>query len=348
MSRGQLLRPDVVRAAHPLDDRVPVTVLTGFLGAGKTTLLNRVLGAHNGERWLVIVNEFGQVGLDHALMVHAHEDGIVELAGGCACCSLNGDLGRTLADAIWRFSSDGRRDFDAIVIETTGLATPETITSLLHRDFRVAAHYRLNGVVTVVDAATVLDTAVGHEEITRQVGGADRIIISKADLTTPEMLASVLHWVGSINPVAEVVEDDVLRPFDLSPTGWRSAPFTALPRFERHESMPSASLQIPGVVDEHAFGAWLDLLVASAGRALLRLKGIVRCSADAPPFAIHAVQGIAHPARRLDHVPEEKQSCLVLIGHAVNQPAVRGLIESSAILFGASVRISPPAAPAHR
>lgn len=334
---GGLLRPDVVRAPGALDDRVPVTVLTGFLGAGKTTLLNRELETANGSRVLVVVNEFGDIGLDHALMVHAHEEGIIELSGGCVCCSLNGDLGRTLADAIWRFSREGRRDFDTVVIETTGLATPETVTGMLHRDFRVAAHYRLNGVVTVVDAVTVLKAKDEHEEVVRQVGGADRVVISKIDLVERRAIEAIRAWVTSVNPVAEVVDHPVTEPFDLAPTGWRTAPLTALPPFRRHDAMPAVSVEIPGRVETAAFGAWLDLLIVTAGPSLLRLKGIVHCT-DGSSLVVHAVQGTAHPALVLEQPSAADGTTLVLIGHAVRAPAVSALLDAASILFRGKLR----------
>ncbi|KJV34798.1 CobW family GTP-binding protein [Luteibacter yeojuensis] len=336
MSLHGLLRPDVVQAAGPVDDRVPVTVLTGFLGAGKTTLINRVLATAEGERLLVIVNEFGDIGVDHALMAHAHDDGVIELAGGCVCCSRNGDLGRTLADAIWRFSRQGRRDFDAVVIETTGLATPETVTAVLHRDYRVAAHYRLNGVVTVIDASSVLTAHLEHAEISRQAGGADRIILGKADLSDPGALSEVRRWATSINPVADIVESAVTAPFELASTGWRLAPLAALPPAERHGDMPSATVVMADEIDPHAFATWLDLLLVTAGPTLLRLKGLVCCGPDTFRLAIHAVQGIVHPAARLRQKPVGQGSYLVLIGEALRNPAVLSLLDASGALFGAT------------
>ncbi|KAF1007507.1 MAG: putative GTP-binding protein YjiA [Luteibacter sp.] len=324
------LTPGTVRIPPSLDDRVPVFVLTGFLGSGKTTLLNRVLAREDDPATLVVVNEFGDVGLDHALMVHAHDDGVVELAGGCVCCSLNGDLGRTLADAIWRFSRNGQRQFGRVVVETTGLATPGSITRTLHRDHRVAAHYRLAGVVTVVDAENALDLCLTQPEVTSQVEAADRLVLSKRDRVDDGKASCVEAWVRETNPLASLVDPVTDDPFAFRPVSWR----LVQPEHEaegRHTTMPTRSITLDTPVDEEAFAGWLDLLLATAGPSLLRLKGIVQVIGDDAPRVVHAVQGVAYPAERMPAGPTGTR--LVLIGHALARPEVAALLEAATLIF---------------
>lgn len=214
------------------------------------------------------------------------------------------------------------------------------MTGLLHRDFRVAAHYRLNGVVTVVDALMARQASATHPAMIQQIGAADRIVLSKLDLVATETASALRRWVVSLNPVAEVVCADIEDPLVMTAAGWRMGRLLPSPGVETHGSMPSASVTILDWVDEAALAAWLDLLIATAGPTLLRLKGIVRCTPETAPLAVHAVQGVAHPAVRLadDAGTSAKGSALVLIGEALWHPAVRAVLGTATSLFHATVR----------
>ena len=184
---------------------VPVTILTGFLGSGKTTLLRSLLGRQELSRTAVIVNEFGEIGLDHLLVADARED-IVELNSGCLCCTVRGDLIETLGRLEARRSADGKEAFDRIVVETTGLADPAPIIHTLTTHERLAANYRLDGVVTVVDAVNGSDTLDRHEESVKQAAMADRLVMSKTDLAEGEAGREGLEArLRGLNPAADII-----------------------------------------------------------------------------------------------------------------------------------------------
>ncbi len=182
--------------------RIPVFLLTGFLGSGKTTLLNQLVKLPEFSRTLVIINEFGATSLDHLLVSRSTEEQIVELSSGCICCSIRGDLAKTLLDASWRFARNGQRQFDQIVIETTGLAEPTPILHTLMNTPKLFDTYRLQGTVTVVDAVNGADTLEHHVEAQKQVGVADLLLISKTDLANEEQLSALQQQLRRFNPTA--------------------------------------------------------------------------------------------------------------------------------------------------
>lgn len=182
--------------------RIPVFLLTGFLGSGKTTLLNQLVKLPEFSRTLVIINEFGATSLDHLLVSRSTEEQIVELSSGCICCTIRGDLAKTLLDASWRFARNGERQFDQVVIETTGLAEPTPILHTLMNTPKLFDTYRLQGTVTVVDAVNGADTLQHHVEAQKQVGVADLLLISKTDLAEPAVLAELADTLRRLNPTA--------------------------------------------------------------------------------------------------------------------------------------------------
>ena len=181
---------------------IPVTLLTGFLGSGKTTLLNRLVQQPAMRGALVIINEFGAVGLDHLLVAHTAET-IVEMSSGCLCCTIRGDLSRTLREALWRFARGGRRQFDRVVIETTGLADPAPILQTLMADDTLLRHFRLDGVVTTVDLVNGADTFDRQPEAVRQAAVADTLLLTKSDLATPVQVQTMRSRLHALNPAAD-------------------------------------------------------------------------------------------------------------------------------------------------
>ncbi len=295
-------------------ETTPVTVLTGFLGAGKTTLLNHLLRQPELIRTAVLVNEFGEIGLDH-LLVEKLDDTTILLNAGCLCCTVRGDLARVLRELLPRARRD---EISRVIIETTGLADPIPILTTLMTDPVAASAYRLDGIVTVVDAVNGPSHLDQQEEAVRQVAVADRIVISKADLADPVHLRVRL---ARLNPGARQTEarngaiapDAILNAGLFGTSGkipdvnaWLDAEAFAEHSHDhhhdrnRHDARISAfCLTFDDPLDWTALGLWLEMLVSSQGEHLLRVKGILNLRGHDRPVAIHVVRHLIHPPAKL-------------------------------------------------
>ena len=269
-----------------MDERCPVTVLTGFLGSGKTTLLGRLLADARFARTAVVVNEFGEVGLDHALIASADES-IVQLTTGCLCCAMQGDLAATLM-GLARRRDAGEIGFDRVVIETSGLADPPPVLHALLADAGVAGRFTLAGVVTLVDAVHGAATLARFEEARRQVGVADAVLFSKTDVApVAEGLRAV---VAGLNGSARLgcARDGLADAL----TAGAGAPVPAGPAVHT-EGIGAAVLERERPVPGAALALWMQALALHAGPALLRVKGLVDIE-EMPgrPAVIHGVQHV--------------------------------------------------------
>ena len=344
-------------------ETTPVTVLTGFLGAGKTTVLNHLLRRPELARTAVLVNEFGEIGLDH-LLVEKLDDSTVLLNAGCLCCTVRGDLARVLREMLPRARRD---EISRIVIETTGLADPVPILATLMTDPVAASAYRLDGIVTVVDAVNGAAHLDSQEEAVRQVAVADRIVLSKTDLANPAALRARL---AALNPGApiEAATRGVIDPafilhaglFDPAAkvpdvAGWLdAAAFEAADHHHgqgdpnRHDARIEAfCLTLPDPLDWRGLALWLETLIAARGEHLLRVKGILNLQGHDRPVAIHAVRHLMHPPAKLSTWPkgDPRTSRIVFITRDLPRSVIEdGLRAFQSASEAASVLATPPAA----
>jgi G3E family GTPase len=340
---------------------IPLTLLTGFLGAGKTTLLNRLLKDPALAQTVVIVNEFGEIGLDH-LMIEGVEESMILLASGCLCCTIRDDLIVTLEDLLRRHDNGRIVPFTRVVIETTGLADPAPILNVLINHPYLAMRFRLDGVVTLVDAVNGMATLDAHEEARKQVVAADRIVLTKADLVADEAeLAPLQARLSALNPGVVLLDPDAeagaiigaglydlaQRPDELR--RWLGQEALSAPSHghvhddhghhhdhdhhhhhdvNRHDaSICAFALSADKPIAQSTFDLFWTLLRSTHGSKLLRLKGLVDI-AEHPgqPLLVHAVQQILHPPVLLERWPDaDHRSRLVLIVRDIDEVVVQRL-----------------------
>ena len=337
------------------DHPIPLSIITGFLGSGKTTLLNQLLSDPDLTNTAIIINEFGDVGIDH-ILVETADEGIIELSDGCLCCTVRGDLVDTLLRLLKR-QDDEQTLINRIIVETTGLADPAPILHTIMAHPMLVDRIRLDGVITLVDAVNANNTLDAHEEAVKQVAMADRIIVSKRDLQQDDTAATqLIKRINRLNPAAPIIDvnpsaaDDAslaARIFDCGLYDPASKSVD-VERWLREEAMKPASRHHHHDVNRHdasiraftlthdkpieasAIQAFLDLLRSAHGPNLLRLKGIIQ-TAENPgqPVVIHAVQHLFHPPATLAQWPDDDhRTRMVIITKNLSQDFVERLFNA--------------------
>lgn len=318
-----------------MTDQIPITLLTGFLGSGKSTLLSHVLAHRDFANTAVIINEYGDVGLDDFLVVHAEEQ-IVEMTTGCLCCTVRGDVTDTLLNLMAKAQDGSIKAFNRIIIETTGLADPAPVVHTLATDQRLMEYFALNNMITTLDATNGLLTLDDYEESIKQVALADQIILTKTDMDIDEAgLHDLKVRVSQLNPIA-LLYDRNSHKFDLLPLFEKikldkKAKAKDLQKWlgddklhHHHHSgssIHSFSIVIEDAVSQTAFVLALQLLISRLGKDLLRIKGII-CLQECPekPIVIHGVQHIFHQPIELEDWPlEDHRTRLVFITRGVDK-----------------------------
>lgn len=350
---GAWTHPTLKKTMNTPSSLIPVTLLTGFLGSGKTTVLNHLVRQPELADALVIINEFGEMPLDHMLVAHSTENPVMEMSSGCLCCTIRSDLAQTLRDITWRFSRNGRRQFRRVLIETTGLADPAPIIHTLMTHPQVAKHYRLDGIVATVDLATGNATLDRHPEAVRQAAIADCLLLTKADMVDNDQRQTLLQRLDAINPAAprhiikrgEITASKVLDLGLFSTDG--KTPDVKQWLHEaayREDAQQDAAAHHHGTthhddhiqafcftvdepVSEGSLDAWLELLLNLVGTNILRIKGILNIQGKDQPVVIHGVQHILYPPTMLPAWPDtDRRSRLVFITRDVSRHEIEKIL----------------------
>ena len=335
---------------------IPVNVITGFLGSGKTTLLQRLLASPALADTVVLVNEFGEVGLDHHLLQRLDDD-IVLLQSGCLCCTIRGDLSAAMRNLYARREKAEIQPFRRLVVETTGLADPVPILSTVMSEPMLRHHFRLGNVVTTVDAVNGLLHLERQHESAKQAAVADRIVITKTDIAEANSVAELRHRLRRLNPAAPqlettpklTIDPDALLTRDVYDLAGRadevrrwlaieSEKAAAETQHHQHtdvnrhdERIHAFCLRFAQPLDWTAFGIWLTMLLHRHGADVLRVKGMLNVVSSPGPVVVHGVQHLVHPPDHLPQWPDDDHSSRIVF-------IVRGLsresIERSLNAFG--------------
>jgi len=331
-----------------MSDKVPVTVLTGYLGAGKTTLLNRILSEPHGKKYAVIVNEFGEIGIDNDLIVGADEE-VFEMNNGCVCCTVRGDLVRIIDGLMRR-----KGKFDAIIVETTGLADPAPVAQTFFMDDNVGRKAKLDAVVTVADAKWLKDRLKDAPEAKNQIAFADVILLNKTDLVAADELGEVEARIRGINPYAKLHKTERCKiplpevlgrnAFDLDRILEIEPEFLGGQRDHDHdhdhdhahhhhdgglkhyhdEEMQSLSLKFDKPLDPDKFFPWIQDLVQTEGPNILRCKGILSFKDDDERFVFQGVHMILDgDHQRPWQQGEKRESRIIFIGRKLPEDKIR-------------------------
>lgn len=322
-------------------ERIPVSLITGFLGSGKTTLLNKLLHCDEAARTAVVVNEFGEIGLDHDLIETSGEN-IVLMANGCLCCAMRGDLVATLDRLIRGRRPDSEAPFERVMIETSGLADPGPVIQLLLAEPSITARYRLDCVIAVVDAVNGEATLDGHIESVRQVAVADRLFLTKTDLLGPESRTDTLMArLRAINPAAPLLVPPEIQAALLPEI---RTPEYLTSEWMRADSYPDPNPKVATTPHDHRFTSFcytreepipecaLQLLIRSIednlGPRLLRIKGLVNViERPEGPALIHGAQQLLHGIEWLDGWPsDDRRSRIIFITLDAEREFIEDLI----------------------
>lgn len=331
---------------------IPVNVVTGFLGSGKTTLLREVLSREAFADSAVIVNEFGEVGLDHVLLEQVDE-GVLLLESGCICCTIRSDLQETIRDLQARATRGEIPPFRRVIVETTGLADPSPIVSTIAAEPVIRNHFEIGNIVCTLDAVLGARTLATHEEARKQVSIADRILITKTDLVGDDAVGALQDHAGRLNPMAQVscstgAEVDAASLFarDLRNPSARAeellralnaAERLAAPAPHHHHAgrgghaadASSFVLRFEAPMDWVAFGVWLTALLHTHGERILRVKGVLHVAESDTPVAIHGVQHVVHPPMHLGAWPsDERTSRIVFITRGLDAAPIRASLQT--------------------
>lgn len=302
-----------------MTDFTPVHLITGFLGSGKTTLLQRLLADPALADTAVLINEFGEVGLDHHLLGRIDET-MVLLASGCLCCTIRGELSDAIKDLLSKRERGEVPAFRRLVVESSGLADPFPILSTVQADPVLRHHFRLGSVVTTIDAVNGINRA----ESVKQVAVADRLVLTKTDLVSDhDALVTTVRRLNPDAPLLYAAEQtiDAASLFDNA----AHSPLRALPATadRPHGSVTSFALTFDGALDWTMFGVWLTMLLNRHGEKVLRVKGILNVAGVEAPVAVHGVQHLVHPPQHMPAWPDsDRRSRLVFIVDGLDRSAI--------------------------
>jgi G3E family GTPase len=343
----------VTWSRDPLAGKIPVTLITGFLGSGKTTLISKLLLHPDMQRVAVVINEIGEIGIDHDLVTMSSEN-ITLLANGCICCSVRTDLQETLRDLFAQRRVGEVFDFDRVIVETTGLADPAPVVQTLASDTLLEAHYRLDGLITLVDGVNGVGQIEQQTEAVKQIAIADKVLITKTDLASDSALAALHELIHDLNPQAPIelirhgevapsslidlglstsrASDNTLRFLgeDLNAATERASAagkYLGQRSVSHDAAVRTLSLRFSQPFQWLTFSAALELLTTLRGPDLLRMKGIVNVEGE--PVVVQGVQHIFHTPVKMNAWPSaDRDSRLVFIVRNIDADVIRNLFHA--------------------